>query len=263
MSRPISGKHAIEVASFACVFDQPFSANSIQSLMTLEETFKDDYPVFNTAKFVNIKVEAEKSTTTSTPEIAAVTLQKLQKDTKRPSWVIKTEPSSIVVSCYSYDRWAVVSPKALNDLVEVIKVVDDGRNPINQFVLHVVDRFVGGPRETYKLNQVFNSTSKYLTRQVRDAGALWHLHQGWFEDVAESDNRILHNLNLSTNETPQGILTTIDHSVRHNFTQTLYAAAAHDMDYVTEIFNNLHEKNKDILTALLNKSQCKAINLCS
>lgn len=262
MSRPISGKHSIEVASFVCIFDKQFSTSSIQSLMTIKEIFKDDYPVFTTNSLWNVRLEGKDTAPISTHQLAGVTLQRLNENTKKPVWAIKTEPNSIIVSCFAYDRWKVASEKAVNDLITVIKVVDDGRNPINHLVLHVVDRFVGGTSDSYKITQVFNARSRYLSKQSKEAGVLWHVHQGWFEYIHEKADRMLHNLNLSTNATPQGILTTIDHSIRYNYKDPAAASDVANYNIAKEIFDTLHERNKSVVVDLLNKNQCRKIKLC-
>ncbi|SDP29335.1 TIGR04255 family protein [Desulforhopalus singaporensis] len=262
MSRPISGDHAIEVANFVCVFDSPFSARAIQSLHALKETFKDKYPVFSTTNVVSIQMSHGDVAPSMKPEAEGVYLQRLKADSKQPAWAIKVERNSIIVSCYVYERWVGVAGKAIEDLAAIVGLVDDGRNPVNHLVLHVVDRFVGGTKQNYKINQVFNSRSRYLSRQAKEAGALWHVYQGWFESIQESDGRLLHNLNLSTHETPHGMLTTIDHNVRYNFTQLAAASDIADVEVTRSKFDILHEKNKKVLSDLLNKKQCRAVKLC-
>lgn len=262
MSRPISGKHSIEVANFACVFEQPFATRAIQSLMTLKEIFKDEFPVFSIMNLLNVRLDGKNIAPTSTQQIAGVSLQRLNEETKKPIWAIRTEPSAIVVSCFSYDRWSIESKKAIDYLVTVIKTVDDGRNPVNHLVLHVVDRFIGDTYESYMIDKVFNTRSKYLSKQAIEAGPLWHVHQGWFKEIPGKKDRMLHNLNLSTNDTPHGMLTTIDHSIRYNYSQLVAAADVASFASAKEAFDTLHEQNKAVVVDLLKKSLCRKIKLC-
>lgn len=261
MSRPISGNHSIEVANFVCVFGNPFPATSVQSLMTLQEIFKEEYPIFSTNTAWNFHIEGKEKAPVSTHQIAGVSLQKINKNTNKPAWAIRTEPQSIVVSCFDYARWEIESKKAIDDLTKVVNIVDDGRNPVSQLVLHVVDRFIGGPYEAYKINQVFNTRSKYLSKKAIEAGPLWHVHQGWFESIPGRSEKILHNLNLSTNQTPQGMLTTIDHNATYTFLN-LAASVFKEVNSAKEIFDTLHARNKNVLIDLLNKNQCRKIGLC-
>ena len=261
MGRPISGKHAIEVAAFACVFTKPFSPGVIEALMTLKETFREDYPVFSTTKVVEMRLEKENVQPSASQSIAGVSLHVLN-DQHKPAWTLRADANSIVVSCHVYNRWGSESPKALNDLTKVIDVVADDQNPVSQLYLQTVDRFVGGNPDSYKLNQVFNSRSRYLPKQIREAGALWHVYQGWFDSIEESPDKILHNLNLSTNETPHGVITTIDHSARYNFSQVTPASGVSNLEITTKHFDLLHQTNKQIISDLLIKKQCRNIGLC-
>ncbi|MDK9705645.1 MAG: hypothetical protein OEL83_01230 [Desulforhopalus sp.] len=262
MSLPISGDHSIEVANFVCIFENPFPASSIQALMGLKEIFKTEYPIFSIDSLWNVQIDSKDNAPISKHQIAGVSLQKLSEKTNKPAWILRTEPQSIVVSCFDYGRWDVESKKAIDDLTKVINIVDDGRNPVVQLILHVVDRFIGGPYETYKINQVFNTRSRYLSKQAVESGPLWHVHQGWFEGVHEKVEKILHNLNLSTNQTPQGIVTTIDHNARYAFVKPTSASVLNDVSYVKDIFDLLHAANKAVLIDLLNKNQCRKVKLC-
>lgn len=262
MGRPISGKHALEAVVFACIFQYPFSENTIDSLMSLQETFKETYPVFTTTSMLNMRLDNKNAPPQATQTIAGVSLQKLQQAKTKPAWSLKAEANNIVVSCFAYDRWQTESKKALEDLTSVIDLVADDQNPILIMSLQTVDRFVGKGQDKYQLNQVFKSTSKYLTRQARESGPLWHIYQGWFEKVGGQGDRVLQNLNLSTNETPHGIVSTIDHNIMYHFASPLAAIDGTDINKVTGIFTLLHEKNKEIVCDLLNKKQLKAIGLC-
>lgn len=260
MGRPISGKHAIEVAVFAVTFDKHFSKPSIDALLTLKELLKDRYPIFSETTAVSMKL-GPGVISESTSALNGVSLLKAGSDGK-PEWVLRADGNTIVVLCYKYDRWGVEAPAALADLATVIKLVADDTNPVQHLSLQVVDRFVGIQMDSYKINQVFNSKSKYLTKHiVNNSGPLWHLHQGWFEPV-EGDIRQLNVLNLSTNDTPSGITTTIDHISRHIFSNPRSITEVSDDKFLQDIFDTLHLKNKEIVIDLINQTQRKAIKLC-
>lgn len=258
MGRPISGKHAIEVAAFVVVFERPFSDRAIDSLLTLKESLQEQYPTFSETKVIKMRVESEGQAQQSS-KLSGVSLQKTGEGNKQ-EWVLRADANTIVCSCFIYERWDTSSLRALSDLAHVIKIVADDTNPVQHMALQVVDRFVGTPEEKYKINKVFNSKSQYLTKHAIKAGALWHVHQGWFEDAG--DNRQLNVLNLSTNDTPSGITTTIDHIVRYIFNVHKPVLEAIEMSFLQAIFLELHEKNKEVMLNLLNKRQCRAIKLC-
>lgn len=260
MGRPISGKHAIEVVAFVVTFEKPFSKPSIEALLPLKELFKERYPIFSETTAVNMQIGPEgKSQTTSARN--GVALHKTGSDGK-PEWALQANGNAIVVLCYLYDRWDVEAPAAIEDLATVMTIIADDTNPVQHLSLQTVDRFVGTPMESYMINQVFDSRSKYLTKHIaNNSGPLWHLHQGWFEPI-ENDIKQLNVLNLSTNETPLGITTTIDHISRHIFKHSRSTTELYSKQILKEIFDTLHVKNKEIVKSLLNKKQCRAIKLC-
>ena len=262
MGRPISGKHSIEAVVFSCVFERAFSRTSIEALMTLKETLKEKYPVFSTTNVVNVRFEHQKMASESSHAIAGVSLQKLHSETKKPDWTLRADANLINITCFSYDRWNIESTKALEDLTTVINLVADDQNPVTNLALQTVDRFVGGPTSEYKINKVFDTRSKYLTRQVKESGPLWHIYQGWFEKDPTTKKHLLNNLNLSTNETPQGVVTTIDHNLKYIFNPPSPATDLTDIDNISAIFQLLHDHNKEIVTDLITKKQCNAIKLC-
>lgn len=260
MGRPISGKHAIEVAVFAVTFEKNFTKPSVDALLTLKELLKDRYPIFSETTAVNVQL-GPGGMSEQTSSRSGVSLQKAGSDGK-PEWALRADGNAIVVLRFNYDRWGVEAPAALTDMATVIRIVADDTNPVQHLSLQVVDRFVGIPMDSYKINQVFDPKSKYLTKHiVNNSGPLWHLHQGWFESI-EGKTKQLNVLNLSTNDTPSGITTTIDHLSRHIFNNPRSTTEVSDEKILQEIFDILHLKNKEIVIDLINTTQCKAIKLC-
>ncbi len=194
MGRPISGNHAIE----AVVFERPFSQSSVEFLLTLEQSLAKRYPLFSPIKVVQMRTENSGSKMTEFQ--AGVSLKQLKKE-KKPAWSLKADANNIIITCFEYTRWEEISPQAIDDLVHVINVGADDQNPVHHLTLQTVDRFIEDPEEKYSINLVFNPESRYLTRQAVEAGTLWHVHQGWFQDTGIADGRQLNILNLSTNVT--------------------------------------------------------------
>lgn len=260
MGRPISDKHAIEVAAFVISFERPFSSTVIDALMTLKDTMCDDYPAFSTSNVIKMRLDSKGPEPTQDAVVAGVVLKKLNQ-AGRPSWSLRADSNSIVVSCSDYQTWKKTSPKALADLTTVASVAADDQNPLAVVAFQVVDRFVGPSQSGYKLNQVFNTRSKFFTKQTIESGPLWHVHQGWFQEQEFFEGKLLNVLNLSTNEVPEGIITTIDHTARLQLIPAKPAIDATNKDFLRSIFDTLHGNNKDIVTDLLNAKQRKAIDI--
>ena len=201
MGKPISEKHAIEVASFIVVFERPFEANIIGSLSGLHERLKADYPNFNLTNTVEVRVDGDNVSQQITAN--GCLLQSLLPD-GRPSWTLRVEGSAIVVSCTDYKRWGDISTKALGHIKAAMAFVNNDTNAVSNLIHQIVDRFVTDGKDEYSIDQVFSAQSPYLTEQALKAGKLWHVYQGWFEEKKEFDGKLLNVLNLSTAENPVG-----------------------------------------------------------
>lgn len=259
MGKPISEKHAIEVASFIVVFERPFEAHIIESLPGLHERLKADYSVFNPTNIMEFRVTGSEVTQQAGVSSGGL-LQSLLPD-GRPSWTLRVEGNAIVVSCTDYKRWGDISTKALGHIKAAMAFVKNDTNAISNLIHQIVDRFVTDSKVQYSIDQVFNTKSPYLTEQVLNAGKLWHVYQGWFEEKKDFDGKLLNVLNLSTAENPVGgITTTIDHAAHLRFSSPKTIGEFDDR-FIREAFDELHECNKFIIKRLLTNEQLAAIGL--
>ncbi len=258
MGMPIGEKNAIDSASFIVVFDRPFESNVIESLRGLQQLLKDDYPHFESTKAMEVRFEGGE-VSQQIGVASGCVLQNFRLDA-RPSWVLRVEGNAIAVSCMDYGRWSDVSSKAITHIAKTLSLVNHDTNLVTSLVLQVIDRFVPTDAENYHIGQVFNTESRYLTQQVSDAGELWHVYQGWFEEKPSLSGRLLHALNLSTNRSETGIATSIDHATHLQFQP---AKMANDLDghYLHRTFDALHECNKALIRNLLAENQLKKIGL--
>lgn len=261
MGVPVNGKHAIEVAAFVAVFQRPFSTRSIEALSGLQETLKDSLPSFQRTNIIELRLdEAGAQPSHSVGPVSGVFLQRLRTD-GRQSWTLKAEGNVVIVQCFEYETWATTSPEALVYLQSALNVVADEENPLAVVSLQIIDRFVEKTRNTYSIGQVFNKRSQFLTKHAIQAGPLWHVYQGWFEQTAvEGLGRLLNVLNLSTNDTPSGLVTTIDHNAQLQ-SEGVPIAYFSDPNWLKQAFNELHFKNKTVVGDLLNAKQRKAVKL--
>lgn len=258
MGKPISEKHAIDVASFIVVFEHPFEASIIDSLRGLHELLKTDYPIFNPTNTMEVRI-----TGSEVSQQAGITsgclLQTLRPD-GRPNWTLRVEGNAIVVSCMDYQRWSDISTKALGHIKAAVDFVNNDTNAVSSLIHQIVDRFVTDNKDEYNISQVFSTQSPYLTGQALKAGKLWHVYQGWFEDRQEFSGKLLNVLNLSTAENPAGITTTIDHAAHLRFLLPK-AISEFDDGFIRNAFDELHECNKSIVKQLLTNEQLKSIGL--
>ena len=259
MGIPISGKHAIEIAAFVVAFERPFSTNAIEALSGLQETLKNELPIFQRINVLEVRLEDGAVVKQNVGSVSGVLLQQFGEDGKQ-SWGVRVEGNTIVVSCQKYDAWNTIAPKALGFIKAAANIVGDEENPLAVVAHQIVDRFVAPSKDGYKIGDVFNTRSDFLTKHTFSAGCLWHIHQGWFDDATLAPSRTLNVLNLSTNDTPSGLITTIDHTAQYQ-SGGVQTAKVTDDDWLRSLFDELHIKNKTVLGNLLNAKQRKAIKL--
>lgn len=260
MGVPVSGKHAIEVATFVVVFQRPFSTRAVGALSTLQETLRADFPSFQTTNVNVIEFRIGDGVPQSpvAGPISGVLLQRIGSDGK-PSWTLKAEGNALLVQCFAYETWVTTSHQALKFLQTAINIVADEENPPVVLAHQIIDRFVAS-KDGYEIGHVFNKRSEFISKHALTAGLLWHVFQGWFEHSNSATGQLLNVLNLSTNETPSGIVTTIDHNAQFQ-SAGISNSDATNPEWLKGVFDELHAQNKEIVGNLLNVKQKKAVGL--
>jgi uncharacterized protein (TIGR04255 family) len=246
--------------AFMIAFERPISAGTGENLLGLETLLKDVLPNFSRINSLMVRVEDGKPTPLST--YGGVLLQRFRPD-GRPVWTLRADGNAVIVSCHDYESWLTESTNAIDYLRKAILATVDDDNPATMLALQTIDKFIADKGAAYKITDVFNKKSPYLTKQAAASGHLWHIFQGWFEhnDEDEGDGRYLNVLNLSTNEAPNGHMTSIDHTVQFQFRNPKVPNEAADETYIKSVFHSLHTRNKMIVSELLNTQQRKAIGL--
>ncbi len=278
-AHPFAKKNAIEAIAFVMVFERSFFENENEALLSLEHTLKNEFQSFATIRSFNINIAGEKDELTQPSisnyqNIGGVLLQHFQSNGK-PDWSLRTENEKIVVTCFDYDRWDTIWPKARNFLLRAAHVVSSETNPVTQCGMQVIDKFIYTDVDrTYNIEDVFNISSPFLSKHVLDSGKFWHIHQGWFENSLLENNengKILNILNISTDYdgSNEGDLNcAIDHIGQYNFDESAPIEKLIGKNYneqgtplLNELFLELHINNKKILENLLSEEQLKKIGL--
>ncbi|WP_175627086.1 MULTISPECIES: TIGR04255 family protein [Oxalobacteraceae] len=272
-ARPVGDANSIEAAAFVLGFRREFNAGEIQKFQSLKETFKDDLPSFEMMSGFSIGVQAGDVPPAISMAVNGILLQNFLPNGK-PSWALRVFQNNIVVSCFAYDHWADVWAKAKDILRRTVQVIYNSDNPISMLSLQMVDKFVyDSEPEKYDINDIFNSESTYLTKHVVEAGALWHVNQGWFADIKmfDSDLKHLNVLNvMSSKIPPNGTLEGIvDHLSQIVFDEkSLNSLNTQDnvfadpvLTRIEEVFSVFHEGNKTVLQGVLSKQKLEKIGL--
>lgn len=270
MAQPINKKNAIESATFVVVFEREFDAAELQAVLGLELSLKNEFPSFDKMNRIQVNLDGQKGDANSSLGVTGsigfngVLLQRFTPDGKR-DWAIQIAENTVVVSCYNYDSWLKESQKALRYIQESLKAIRTLGNPVAMIVLQTIDHFISsspdGSKNVYQIGDIFDTKSPYFTPQATQSGQLWHVFQGWFEDMNDLGGKCLHVLNISNTNQGDKLLTSIDHAAQLQLATRQTINEAIYSEKLQQIFDKLHELNKDIIRRLLCETQRQAIGL--
>lgn len=276
IARPLAGSNAIEAVAFVLTFAREFTQAEIEFLLSLQEKHKAELPSFLKIQglTVNLADSTEKKPTVmhQTQKFTGVLLQHFQ-ETGKPDWALRVSNNIIVVNCWLYTRWDEVWPKAKKLLLSASQVVDSDSNGITSMTMQTVDKFeYDGIPSSYSITDVFNAESPFLTKKAIGAGTQWHVHQGWFENLAEQGDqglRRLNVINLASALHNEKLVSTIDHVGKIDFLNGVLPAreisSPSDLPpndlIIDQIFNELHEGNVNVLLQTLSSEMLNSIGL--
>ncbi len=268
LAKPVNERNAIEAAGFSVTFDRNFNSVELDRLLGLEAELKAELPIFT--KIQKVEFTIDQSGMSRRPaDFSGVQLQQLKSHggLNQVSWVMKVDEQSIHITCGHYTRWHDVSRKVFQFLTTAIGFLDADSLRVVGVASQVRDKFVyANEPSDYELSDVFNLNSDFLTRKTASAGALWHLHQGWFDVCASLSNaRALNVLNIASARFGNQLTAMIDHSVQSNLIESIAAREAFvaeaDSSVIYRTYCEFHELNKSILAQLLAPQQLRAIGM--
>ena len=173
-----------------------------------------------------------------------------------PAQILELGNNSLSVKILEYDGWDRVRNDITKYLTTVAPHLPLEDNPVLATSLNFTDRytFVGDAKDACA-ELLFRENAKYITAHSFSAGPLWHCHSGWFEDIAPT-GRTLNRLNIGSSIIDMAPTVTIEHQATVQFAvprQSLDRLFEHPEQgpTVVELLDSLHDKNKDVLTALL------------
>lgn len=259
MGNPLNEDHSIESASFVLAYTQPFSKSAIESLTPLREVLGELLPSFQMQNAIGFTFDVTNGIPVPLSDGPSSLLMQKNSDDGTQEWGLRVEANYIMVTSFKYSRWNVVSKSAFEILASVSKILSSRDNPLTVMGLQVIDKFLTPPDVDYDIGDVFNRDSRFLTRQALESEKLWHVYQGWFDNDLIQNGRVLNVLNLSTNDTPDGLISTVDHNAQLQFSAT--SSRPSDISWLQANFDSLHEENKSVLRNLLSNKSIVSIKL--
>lgn len=281
---PVHSDHAIVEVAFQIECDRPFADADIPALVALAREFRDDLPAFRQlplqrAGELGLPPDAMAQLASGS---VAVEFASLRRDASL-EWRLLCADRVVTVNCAVYTRWARVWSAASRYFRRVFDATSiSGPRAIRAVTLEYVDEFfwrAEGRSETQvpSLDELVDFESELVPRDLSKRGAIWHLHQGWFDrsdglgELAQlplPTGRILERLNVdcgarSTLVEPQSIhFVRIHHMMRYELQgEPPPRADVSEGAPVTKSFEAMHALNKRRLSQLLSKPMQERIGL--
>lgn len=251
--RAINNDHAIEHVKFSVVFSSPLKPECIAAVQARHGDWREALPAVSPSP---IDVEHNGQILT----FPGVTFAFVRPDAS-PNWAMQVGGNRVVIECYLYTRWKKVWAIASSQLDKVLRVIAEqqGATSVISADLTVVDSFVtedpnGSVAEVLR-------KSELIAHHVMDSGRLWHCNSGWFE-IRSDQERILHNLNVSSTTQDGMYKVSILHSQHHQMRKTsIEEHVTHGFSTLSPHMEFMHQNNKNVMATILTAEMQKQIGL--
>ena len=269
---PFHGRHSIQEAQVSLLFLEPFDQRSMEEARGFAQA--------ELSGMLPRSAEASRelgwieSTDPPSPslfetmrsDVVGLRLFKVQGD-GQPARLLQLADDTLSVSFMDYESWEATKVDALQYLRPVLHPLPLDQNPVVAFSLRFVDRYTysGNPKDA-KADLLFGRENPYITSHTFDTGSAWHCNTGWFEDPAEEEDRVLHNLNAASSLVDLSSAVTIDHhATRHlglprHSSLSLFAPTGESIG-LPGALDSLHDRNKSILTLVLRPDMLAKIGI--
>ncbi|XHC10657.1 TIGR04255 family protein [Labrenzia sp. ac12] len=264
---PINDDHAIDTVAFSVFFVAPLSAGAINALMMNKAAWVDDLPHERRDTIQSFDMSQGGAGVGRIQELPAVEYSYLRPD-GRPVWALKTDISSISVLNTTYTRWEKVWPKSERILRAALGAMSAYKNlpAVSEITFEVRDAFVC-KNVDYDIASLINLEAEEIASFCEKAGALWHQHTGWFQELDE-DYTVLNQLNIDSVDA-RGLrqeernIVSIKHMqrLRPAVPLTLNQILDADKLKLEEQIISLHGRNKELLNKLLTADMANRIGL--
>lgn len=269
VSTPLNEHNAIESASFAVVFARGLARPTFEKIREALNIFEKELPGAGAGE-ATLQMQG-------LPQIPGFGIKTLEasrfvaKLNGTPSWLVQAMGNMVQVQCHDYTSFQEVWPKARRYLLCALNAIDENIR-VGEVGLQIIDRFKHTAEgvDAYDIKELFNPATRYLTPHALNAGAFWHVYQGWFDSY--EDKRILHQLNLSNTlgNAKQELHTIIDHraalrAAADGGTLELKAFVddpqASTTSALDTLYDTLHKQNMAVIKNLLNPEKQEAIGI--
>ena len=260
---PAADGHAILNAAFVIEWAEPLTIDLVHGLAKLATKFKNsERPLLQMLpqQTVEFSLGAQDSGQAISHGLSGYLFFEPAVDQSHVRSVSISRQNCIIVIT-DYSRWIEVWAQVQNYLKIALEYVGPKR-PLNVIGLQYTDKFNwrDDPDEL-DLTEVFSGDA-YLPANALKQKGLWHSHHGFLEaqELPVPHNR-LENVNVDVNEAGGERVFQVTTSHRVTLKTPLWQSHLKNEQVVYDIFDRLHDANKDMLSKLLTPGVCEKINL--
>lgn len=263
---PFAGQHAIQSAVFALDFASELDVSEVEALRAAASELASDFPVVSDQQLRTISLQVgsgEASAPSKNVEVGGFIMERPALVPGEPQGrLIIVKRNGIIVVINNYTRWDKFKAD-IDRYLSILLPPVDGQKAVSGVGLQFNDIFLwkADPVDL-KLDEVFVVNNPYIPPNVFSSPLLWHSHHGYLMSSKEPvEHQQLDNINVSrvaANEEHQLQILT---SHRVTLEKPLYKSWSDNKSILLTIQENLHNKNKFILSALLTPAAQQKINL--
>lgn len=254
--------HSLSVVTVALVFQEEFGKEELKKLERLDEVMSDRFAKGEIKHSINFTLN-EGSSHVPEPKFSGWRLDRPSPDDESLiDWQLEIESKRCAIRTFAYEKWEPFISTAIDILADLFERTDLTETAFEELGVQFIDRFHWNLTDgEYDLKKFFKPDSAIFSESIRKRNTpLWHLFQGWKEDVG--DRSYIENINLSTIEradTPHR--TEIVHVVRCVKSDKDGEGDKFDKKVVRELSGYAHDQNKKLLNDILSDETIKHIKL--
>lgn len=257
-----SSEHAIVEVVFGILLARPWSPREISRLVASVDGWKHDLPRMSQLETHQFQMGPAGIQPVQVVPVNGISFERIRPDGEL-GWRLRCEGNALFINCLEYTRWTEVWQKARGYLRKAFDIGVDPDQAIVGVMLQYVDMFTwdGAPND-YDVTHLLNVTGELVPTSLRDHGAVWHLHAGWFEQVDEPvPGRLLNRVHFDAlaDGTPSVRMDTL---LRKDVSAPLpRASLLEENSRIDELMIWLHDRNKLVLRKYLISQVQEAIGL--
>ena len=258
--RPFADEHAIVEVSFGFEWNEPLSQDLFTKLSALHESVEKEFPVKREIRQgISVDVTGADGPNAEPPAprnaISTILLDYVEGKDNLVRQIIIDQERLVFNDFGKYDRWTVVRDQALSWLLPFLDVIFSERT-LRVVGLQYLDAFEI-ITDMPVAPQIFEQTD-LLPRGIFEREGAWHIHQGYFTELAAPVGVMLTNLNIRVFSVDQErqIL-----EVRASHRAHLNDDVEPKSERLSGVLDVLHSENKSLLSNILLPKIKQAIKL--